>query len=307
MAKIAEDIRELIGNTPLIDLKRFCAGKNIGAKRILAKLEKQNPAGSVKDRAAYYILKDAILEGRISEGGTVIEPTSGNTGIGIASLCSLFGLKAVIVMPDNMSLERCKLIAAFGAELVLTPGASGMQGALDKADELSRSTPNSIIAGQFTNLSNPKAHYETTGPEIWRDADGDVDIFVSGVGTGGTLSGVGRFLKEQKSEIKIIAVEPAASPLISEGRSGPHALQGIGANFIPSILDKSLIDDIICVGNEEAIETMKELAVSEGLLCGISSGAALCAAVKLAQREENKGKSIVCLLPDTGERYLSSI
>jgi len=307
MAKIAEDIRELIGNTPLIDLKRFCAGKNIGAKRILAKLEKQNPAGSVKDRAAYYILKDAILEGRISEGGTVIEPTSGNTGIGIASLCSLFGLKAVIVMPDNMSLERCKLIAAFGAELVLTPGSSGMQGALDKADELSRSIPNSIIAGQFTNLSNPKAHYETTGPEIWRDADGDVDIFVSGVGTGGTLSGVGRFLKEQKSEIKIIAVEPAASPLISEGRSGPHALQGIGANFIPSILDKSLIDDIICVGNEEAIETMKELAVSEGLLCGISSGAALCAAVKLAQREENKGKSIVCLLPDTGERYLSSI
>ena len=307
MAKIAEDIRELIGNTPLIDLKRFCAGKNIGAKRILAKLEKQNPAGSVKDRAAYYILKDAILEGRISEGGTVIEPTSGNTGIGIASLCSLFGLKAVIVMPDNMSQERCKLIAAFGAELVLTPGSSGMQGALDKADELSRSIPNSIIAGQFTNLSNPKAHYETTGPEIWRDADGDVDIFVSGVGTGGTLSGVGRFLKEQKSEIKIIAVEPAASPLISEGRSGPHALQGIGANFIPSILDKSLIDDIICVGNEEAIETMKELAVSEGLLCGISSGAALCAAVKLAQREENKGKSIVCLLPDTGERYLSSI
>jgi cysteine synthase A len=307
MAKIAEDIRELIGNTPLIDLKRFCAGKNIGAKRILAKLEKQNPAGSVKDRAAYYILKDAILEGRISEGGTVIEPTSGNTGIGIASLCSLFGLKAVIVMPDNMSAERRKLIAAFGAELVLTPGSSGMQGALDKADELSRSIPNSIIAGQFTNLSNPKAHYETTGPEIWRDADGDVDIFVSGVGTGGTLSGVGRFLKEQKSEIKIIAVEPAASPLISEGRSGPHALQGIGANFIPSILDKSLIDDIICVGNEEAIETMKELAVSEGLLCGISSGAALCAAVKLAQREENKGKSIVCLLPDTGERYLSSI
>ena len=307
MAKIAEDIRELIGNTPLIDLKRFCAGKNIGAKRILAKLEKQNPAGSVKDRAAYYILKDAILEGRISEGGTVIEPTSGNTGIGIASLCSLFGLKAVIVMPDNMSAERRKLISAFGAELVLTPGSSGMQGALDKADELSRSIPNSIIAGQFTNLSNPKAHYETTGPEIWRDADGDVDIFVSGVGTGGTLSGVGRFLKEQKSEIKIIAVEPAASPLISEGRSGPHALQGIGANFIPSILDKSLIDDIICVGNEEAIETMKELAVSEGLLCGISSGAALCAAVKLAQREENKGKSIVCLLPDTGERYLSSI
>lgn len=307
MAKIAEDIRELIGNTPLIDLKRFCAGKNIGAKRILAKLEKQNPAGSVKDRAAYYILKDAILEGRISEGGTVIEPTSGNTGIGIASLCSLFGLKAVIVMPDNMSAERRKLIAAFGAELVLTPGASGMQGALDKADELSRSIPNSIIAGQFTNISNPKAHYETTGPEIWRDADGDVDIFVSGVGTGGTLSGVGRFLKEQKSEIKIIAVEPVASPLISEGRSGPHALQGIGANFIPSILDKSLIDDIICVGNEEAIETMKELAVSEGLLCGISSGAALCAAVKLAQREENKGKSIVCLLPDTGERYLSSI
>lgn len=307
MAKIAEDIRELIGNTPLIDLKRFCAGKNIGAKRILAKLEKQNPAGSVKDRAAYYILKDAILEGRISEGGTVIEPTSGNTGIGIASLCSLFGLKAVIVMPDNMSAERRKLIAAFGAELVLTPGSSGMQGALDKADELSWSTPNSIIAGQFTNLSNPKAHYETTGPEIWRDADGDVDIFVSGIGTGGTLSGVGRFLKEQKSEIKIIAVEPAASPLISEGRSAPHALQGIGANFIPSILDKSLIDDIICVGNEEAIETMKELAVSEGLLCGISSGAALCAAVKLAQREENKGKSIVCLLPDTGERYLSSI
>lgn len=307
MAKIAEDIRELIGNTPLIDLKRFCAGKNIGAKRILAKLEKQNPAGSVKDRVAYYILKDAILEGRISEGGTVIEPTSGNTGIGIASLCSLFGLKTVIVMPDNMSVERRKLIAAFGAELVLTPGSSGMQGALDKADELSWSIPNSIIAGQFTNLSNPKAHYETTGPEIWRDADGDVDIFVSGVGTGGTLSGVGRFLKEQKSEIKIIAVEPAASPLISEGRSGPHVLQGIGANFIPSILDKSLIDDIICVGNEEAIGTMKELAVSEGLLCGISSGAALCASVKLAQREENKGKSIVCLLPDTGERYLSSI
>ncbi len=307
MAKIANNILELIGNTPLIDLKRFYKNKGIKAKRILAKIEKQNPAGSVKDRAAYYILKDAIEEGRISEGGTVIEPTSGNTGIGIASLCGLFGLKAVMVMPENMSAERRKLIAVYGAELVLTPAESGMQGALDKAYELSQDLPNSIVAGQFTNPSNPKAHYETTGPEIWRDTDGDVDIFVAGIGTGGTLSGVGRFLKEQKPDVKIIGVEPAASPLISEGRSGPHALQGIGANFIPETLDRSLIDGIICIENEEAIDIMKELAVAEGLFCGISSGAALCAAVKLAQKEENKCKSIVCLLPDTGERYLSSI
>lgn len=307
MAKIANNILELIGNTPLIDLKRFYKDKRIKAKRILAKIEKQNPAGSVKDRAAYYILKDALEEGRISEGGTVIEPTSGNTGIGIASLCGLFDLKAVMVMPENMSAERRKLIAVYGAELVLTPAASGMQGALDKAYELNRSIPNSIVAGQFTNLSNPKAHYETTGPEIWRDTDGEVDIFVAGIGTGGTISGVGRFLKEQKPEIKIVGVEPASSPLLSEGRFGAHAIQGIGANFVPEILDKSLIDDIISVEDAEALETMKELAVAEGLLCGISSGAALCAALRLAQKEENRDKSIVCLLPDTGERYLSSI
>ncbi len=307
MAKIANNILELIGNTPLIDLKRFYKDKRIKAKRILAKIEKQNPAGSVKDRAAYYILKDALEEGRISEGGTVIEPTSGNTGIGVASLCGLFGLKAIMVMPENMSAERRKLIAVYGAELVLTPAASGMQGALDKAYELNRSIPNSIVAGQFTNPSNPKAHFETTGPEIWRDTDGDVDIFVAGIGTGGTLSGVGRFLKEKKPDVKIIGVEPAASPLISEGKSGPHALQGIGANFIPETLDISLIDDIMCIENEEAIDIMKELAVTEGLFCGISSGAALCAAVKLAQCDKNNGKSIVCLLPDTGERYLSSI
>lgn len=307
MAKIAEDMRELIGNTPLMNLKRFSAGKEIRARRILAKIEKQNPAGSVKDRTAYYILKDAIEEGRISEGGTVIEPTSGNTGIGIASLCGLFGLKALIVMPESMSLERRRLIEAFGAELMLTPASEGMQGALDKAEELSRELPNSIIAGQFTNPSNPKAHYETTGPEIWNDTDGDVDIFVAGVGTGGTLSGVGRYLKERKPGVGVFAVEPAASPLLSAGKSGPHALQGLGANFVPAVLDKKVIDDIICIKNEEAIETMKELAVTEGLFCGISSGAALCAALKLAVMGENEGKSIVCLLPDTGERYLSSI
>ena len=300
MAKIYSDITELIGGTPLVRLSRFAPGFGV-----LAKLERQNPAGSAKDRVALSMLRAAEAEGRLAPGGLVIEPTSGNTGIGLAALAAALGYRAVIVMPDSMSPERVKLIAAYGAEVVLTPGAEGMSGAVAKAEEISARSPGSIVAGQFSNPANPRAHYETTGPEIWRDTDGRVAAFVCGVGTGGTITGVGRYLKEQDPAVRVIAMEPASSPLLSEGRAGAHAIQGIGANFVPEALDTSVYDEVVTVTDEDALSAMRELARTEGLLCGVSSGAAAFAARELARRPEFAGKSVVCLLPDTGERYLS--
>lgn len=300
MAKIYSDITELIGGTPLVRLSRFAPGLGV-----LAKLERQNPAGSAKDRVALSMLRAAEAEGRLAPGGLVIEPTSGNTGIGLAALAAALGYRAVIVMPDSMSPERVKLIAAYGAEVVLTPGAEGMSGAVAKAEEISARSPGSIVAGQFSNPANPRAHYETTGPEIWRDTDGRVAAFVCGVGTGGTITGVGRYLKEQDPAVRVIAMEPASSPLLSEGRAGAHAIQGIGANFVPEALDTSVYDEVVTVTDEDALAAMRELARTEGLLCGVSSGAAAFAARELAKRPEFTGKSVVCLLPDTGERYLS--
>lgn len=300
MAKIYSDITELIGGTPLVRLSRFAPGLGV-----LAKLERQNPAGSAKDRAALSMLRAAEAEGRLAPGGLVIEPTSGNTGIGLAALAAALGYRAVIVMPDSMSPERVKLIAAYGAEVVLTPGAEGMSGAVAKAEEISARSPGSIVAGQFSNPANPRAHYETTGPEIWRDTDGRVAAFVCGVGTGGTITGVGRYLKEQDPAVRVIAMEPASSPLLSEGRAGAHAIQGIGANFVPEALDTSVYDEVVTVTDEDALAAMRELARTEGLLCGVSSGAAAFAARELAKRPEFAGKNVVCLLPDTGERYLS--
>lgn len=300
MAKIYSDITELIGGTPLVRLSRFAPGLGV-----LAKLERQNPAGSAKDRVALSMLRAAEAEGRLAPGGLVIEPTSGNTGIGLAALAAALGYRAVIVMPDSMSPERVKLIAAYGAEVVLTPGAEGMSGAVAKAEEISARSPGSIVAGQFSNPANPRAHYETTGPEIWRDTDGRVAAFVCGVGTGGTITGVGRYLKEQDPAVRVIAMEPASSPLLSEGRAGAHAIQGIGANFVPEALDTSVYDEVVTVTDEDALAAMRELARTEGLLCGVSSGAAAFAARELAKRPEFAGKTVVCLLPDTGERYLS--
>lgn len=300
MAKIYSDITELIGGTPLVRLSRFAPGLGV-----LAKLERQNPAGSAKDRVALSMLRAAEAEGRLAPGGLVIEPTSGNTGIGLAALAAALGYRAVIVMPDSMSPERVKLIAACGAEVVLTPGAEGMSGAVAKAEEISARSPGSIVAGQFSNPANPRAHYETTGPEIWRDTDGRVAAFVCGVGTGGTITGVGRYLKEQDPAVRVIAMEPASSPLLSEGRAGTHAIQGIGANFVPEALDTSVYDEVVTVTDEDALAAMRELARTEGLLCGVSSGAAAFAARELAKRPEFAGKNVVCLLPDTGERYLS--
>ena len=300
MAKIYSDITELIGGTPLVRLSRFAPGLGV-----LAKLERQNPAGSAKDRVALSMLRAAEAEGRLAPGGLVIEPTSGNTGIGLAALAAALGYRAVIVMPDSMSPERVKLIAAYGAEVVLTPGAEGMSGAVAKAEELSARSPGSIVAGQFSNPANPRAHYETTGPEIWRDTDGRVAAFVCGVGTGGTITGVGRYLKEQDPAVRVIAMEPASSPLLSEGRAGAHAIQGIGANFVPEALDTSVYDEVVTVTDEDALAAMRELARTEGLLCGVSSGAAAFAAREIAKRPEFAGKNVVCLLPDTGERYLS--
>ena len=297
---IYNDIIELIGSTPLLRLNRFAPGLDL-----LAKLERQNPAGSAKDRAALYMIRDAEAKGALAPGGMIIEPTSGNTGIGIAALAAVLGYRAVIVMPDSMSVERVKLIAAYGAEVVLTPGAEGMSGAVAKAEELRAANPGSVIAGQFENPANPLAHYETTGPEIWADAEGRVDAFVAGVGTGGTITGVGRFLREKNPDVRIVAVEPAGSPLLSEGRSGAHAIQGIGANFVPEALDTSVYDEIIAVSDEDALESMRALARTEGLLVGVSSGAAAWAAREVAKRPEFAGKRVVCLLPDTGERYLS--
>lgn len=302
---IKKSITELVGNTPLLELTHIEAEENIQAT-LLAKLESFNPAGSVKDRVAKAIIEDAEKTGRLNKGSVIIEPTSGNTGIGLASVAAAKGYRTIIVMPETMSNERKMLIKAYGAELVLTEGSKGMKGASDKAEELSKEIPNSIIAGQFTNPINPKMHYDTTGPEIWADTEGKVDYFVAGVGTGGTLSGVGKYLKEQNPNVKVIAVEPETSPLLSKGQAGPHKIQGIGANFVPETLDKDVYDEIIAVPNDEAILTARKAAKQEGFLIGISSGAALWAGKQLAARPENKGKNIVVIFPDGGERYLST-
>lgn len=302
---IKKSITELVGNTPLLELTHIEAEENIQAT-LLAKLESFNPAGSVKDRVAKAIIEDAEKTGRLKKGSVIIEPTSGNTGIGLASVATAKGYRTIIVMPETMSNERKMLIKAYGAELVLTEGSKGMKGASDKAEELSKEIPNSIIAGQFTNPINPKMHYDTTGPEIWADTEGKVDYFVAGVGTGGTLSGVGKYLKEQNPNVKVIAVEPETSPLLSKGQAGPHKIQGIGANFVPETLDKDVYDEIIAVPNDEAILTARKAAKQEGFLIGISSGAALWAGKQLAAHPENKGKNIVVIFPDGGERYLST-
>lgn len=302
--KIRESVTELIGNTPLLRLRKI--EKQCGAKAaLIAKVELFNPGGSAKDRVGWNMIRAAEEDGRLKTGGTIIEPTSGNTGVGIAMVAAAKGYRAIMTMPESMSVERRNLLKAYGAELVLTDAAKGMQGAVDKAEELANEIPGSIIAGQFVNPANWQIHYETTGPEIWRDTDGAVDIFVSAVGTGGTITGVGTYLKEQNPKIKVVAVEPEASPLLSQGKAGPHKIQGIGANFIPEVLDTSVYDEIIAVSDDAAFDTMKELAVTEGLFTGISSGAALYAARELVKREENRGKNVVVLLPDTGERYLS--
>ena len=302
---IKKSITELVGNTPLLELTHIEAEEKIEAT-LLAKLESFNPAGSVKDRVAKAIIEDAEKTGRLKEGSVIIEPTSGNTGIGLASVATAKGYRTIIVMPETMSNERKMLIKAYGAELVLTEGSKGMKGASDKAEELSKEIPNSIIAGQFTNPINPKMHYDTTGPEIWADTEGKVDYFVAGVGTGGTLSGVGKYLKEQNPNVKVIAVEPETSPLLSKGQAGPHKIQGIGANFVPETLDKEIYDEIIAVPNDAAILTARKAAKQEGFLIGISSGAALWAGKQLAARPESKGKNIVVIFPDGGERYLST-
>lgn len=303
--KIYRQITELVGNTPLLELVNYSKGEGLPAT-LLAKLECFNPAGSAKDRVGLKMILDAEEKGILKPGSTVIEPTSGNTGIGLASAAAARGYKVVLTMPETMSIERRNLLKAYGAEIILTEGKMGMSGAVEKAEELAKSSPNSFIAGQFYNPVNPKVHYETTGPEIWRDTDGKVDIFVAGVGTGGTVSGVGKYLKEQNKEIQIVAVEPFDSPLLSKGVAGPHGIQGIGANFVPENLDRGVIDEIMTVKTEEAFAAGKKMARLEGVLVGISSGAALHAAKMLALRPENKGKTIVVLLPDTGERYLST-
>lgn len=305
MANIYTSAEQLIGNTPLLELTRIEKEYHLQAK-ILAKLEHFNPAGSVKDRVAKAILDDAERAGRLKADSVIIEPTSGNTGIGLAAVAAARGYRAILVMPDTMSVERRRLMKAYGAELVLSDGTKGMKGAIAKAQELAKEVPNSFIPGQFTNPSNPKAHREGTGPEIYRDTDGAIDIFVAGVGTGGTVTGVGEYLKEQKPDIQIVAVEPAASAVLSSGISGSHKIQGIGAGFVPDILNTSIYDEIITVENEDAFAVGRLIGQKEGVLAGISSGAALWAAIRLAKREENKGKTIVVLLPDTGERYLST-
>ena len=306
MAKIYEGVSELIGKTPLLEVKRFQKKEEATDARILAKLELFNPAGSVKDRVALGMIEDAEKKGIIKPGATLIEPTSGNTGIGIASIAAEKGYKVIITLPETMSIERRSLMKAYGAELVLTDGLKGMKGAIEKAEELNKAIEGSLIVGQFVNPANPAAHKETTGPEIWEDTDGKVDIFVSGVGTGGTITGVGQYLKEKNPDVKIVAVEPADSPVLSEGRPGAHKIQGIGAGFVPVILDTEVYDEIIPVSNEDAFAKAKSLAKTEGILVGISSGAALHAAAELAKRPENKGKTIVALLPDSGDRYYST-
>lgn len=305
MSKIYTSADQLIGHTPLLELTHIEAAEGLEAK-LLAKLEYFNPAGSVKDRIAKAMLDDAEAAGKLNKDTTIIEPTSGNTGIGLASVAAARGYKIIIVMPETMSVERRQLMKAYGAELVLTEGAKGMKGAIAKADELAKEIPNSFVAGQFVNPANPKAHYETTGPEIWADTDGKVDFFVAGVGTGGTITGTGKFLKEKNPAVKVVAVEPKTSAVLSTGIAGSHKIQGIGAGFVPDVLDTKIYDEIIPVDNDDAFAVGKEMGHREGVLVGISSGAALWAAIELAKRPENAGKTIVVLLPDTGDRYLST-
>lgn len=306
MRKIAKRLTDLIGNTPLLELSNYNASKNLQAE-IIAKLEYFNPAGSVKDRVALSMIEDAEKKGALKPGATIIEPTSGNTGVGLAFVSSVKGYKLVLTMPDTMSIERRNLLKALGAEVVLTPGTKGMNGAIERANELKNSTPGSVILQQFENPANPAIHKATTGEEIWRDTDGEIDIFVAGVGTGGTISGAGAALKQHNPKIQIVAVEPANSPVLSGGVAGPHKIQGIGAGFIPKTFNSSVVDNIIKVEDNDAIRTSRELAKKEGLLVGISSGASIYAATLLAQKPENKNKKIVALLPDTGERYLSTV
>lgn len=305
MGKIAKSLTDLIGRTPLLELGKFSASKELKAT-IVGKLEYYNPAGSVKDRIAKAMIDDAEAKGALKPGATIIEPTSGNTGIGLASVAAARGYKIILTMPETMSIERRNLLKAYGAELVLTEGSKGMSGAIAKAEELSKDIEGSFIPGQFVNSANPEVHRKTTGPEIWEDTDGKVDIFVAGIGTGGTITGVGEYLKSQNPDVKIIAVEPSASPVLSKGTPGPHKIQGIGAGFVPKILNTEVYDEIITVDNEDAFATGREIAKTEGLLVGISSGAAAWAATQIAKRPENEGKTIVVLLPDTGERYLST-
>ena len=305
MAKVYDSILDLVGKTPLVELKRIEEKEGLQAK-LIAKVESFNPAGSVKDRIAKAMIEDAEAKGLLKEGSVIIEPTSGNTGIGLAAAATVKGYRMILTMPETMSVERRNIVKAYGAEVVLTDGTKGMKGAIEKADELAKEIPNSFIAGQFVNPANPATHKKTTGPEIWEDTDGEVDIFVAGVGTGGTITGTGEYLKEKIPEVKIVAVEPASSPVLSEGVSGPHKIQGIGAGFVPETLNTSIYDEIIKVENEDAFETGKYLAAEEAILAGISSGAALYAAIQLAKREENKGKTIVVLLPDNGDRYYST-
>ena len=305
MSKIYKTADELIGKTPLLELSHIEDEYKLEAN-IIAKVEYFNPAGSVKDRIAKKLIDEETKEGKINKDTVLIEPTSGNTGIGLASVAAAKGLKLIVTMPETMSVERRNIIKAYGAEIVLTEGVKGMKGAIEKANELAKEYPNSFIPGQFDNPNNPKVHFETTGPEIYEDTDGKVDIFVAGVGTGGTITGVGTYLKSKNKDIKIVAVEPESSPVLSEGKSGPHKIQGIGAGFVPKVLDTSIYDEIIRVSNEDAFATGKLIGKKEGILVGISSGAAVFAAIELAKKEENKGKNIVVLLPDTGDRYLST-
>ena len=305
MSKIYMSADQLIGHTPLLELTHIEKQEDLKAT-ILAKLEYFNPAGSVKDRIAKKMIDDAEATGKLKPGSVIIEPTSGNTGIGLAAVAAAKGYRIIIVMPETMSVERRQLMKAYGAELVLTEGAKGMKGAIAKADELAKEIPNSFVAGQFVNPANPKAHYQTTGPEIWQDTDGQVDYFVAGVGTGGTVTGVGTYLKEQNPAVKVVAVEPASSPVLSQGKAGAHKIQGIGAGFVPDVLNTKIYDEIIPVENDDAFATGKKVGQSEGVLVGISSGAAVWAGIQLAKRPKNKGKTIVVLLPDTGDRYLST-
>lgn len=305
MANIYKGVSEIIGKTPLVEVTNVEKAHNVKA-RVLVKVEYRNPAGSVKDRAALYMIKDAEEKGILKEGSVIIEPTSGNTGIGLAALAAARGYRTILTMPETMSVERRNILKAYGAEIVLTPGSEGMKGAIHKAEELAKEIEGSFIPAQFDNPANAKAHYETTGPEIWEDTDGVVDVFVAGVGTGGTITGTGRYLKEKNPNIKVVAVEPADSPVLSEGRAGAHKIQGIGANFVPSLLDTTIYDEIIRIESNDAFAASKELTKREGILTGISSGAALHAGLQLASRPENEGKTIVVLLPDSGDRYYST-